>query len=40
LREILVRDEIDKAFRLHGPVLADIEDVFPAAPSRRKTRQS
>ena len=29
LREIVVRDEIDKAFRRHGPALADIEEVFP-----------
>ena len=41
LREIVVRDEIDKAFRLHGPELADIEDLFPAvAPRRRKARHS
>jgi hypothetical protein len=35
LREILVRDEIDKAFRRHGPVLANIEDLFPPARRRR-----
>jgi hypothetical protein len=37
LREILVRDEIDKAFRRHGPILADIEDLFhyPALPQKR-----
>jgi hypothetical protein len=37
LREILVRDEIDKAFRRHGPILADIEDFFhdPALPQKR-----
>ncbi|HEX4808861.1 MAG TPA: hypothetical protein VH325_08025 [Bryobacteraceae bacterium] len=29
LREIVVRDEIDRAFRKHGRVLADIEEVFP-----------
>jgi hypothetical protein len=34
LREILVRDEIDKAFRRHGPALANIEDLFP--PARRQ----
>lgn len=28
LRDILVRDAIDKAFRRYGPGLADIEDVF------------
>ena len=36
LREILVRDEIDKAFRRHGPTLAGIEELFPvAAPPGR-----
>ena len=35
LREIVIRDEIDKAFRRNGPVLADIEALFPA-PRRRK----
>jgi hypothetical protein len=35
LREILVRDEIDRAFRRHGPALADIEKLFPDAPTRR-----
>jgi hypothetical protein len=37
LREIVVRDEIDRAFRRHGSALADIEEVFPdaAAPRRR-----
>jgi hypothetical protein len=35
LREILVRDEIDKAFRRHGPVLADIEALYPnSGPTR------
>lgn len=29
LRDILVRDEIDKAFRRHGPELASIEELFP-----------
>jgi len=32
LREILVRDKIDRAFRRHGPSLAGIESVFPDAP--------
>ncbi|MGH9652756.1 MAG: hypothetical protein ACRD6B_04740, partial [Bryobacteraceae bacterium] len=32
LREIVVRDEIDKAFRKHGSVLAEIETVFPDPP--------
>ena len=37
LREVLIRDEIDKAFRRHGPTLADIEDIFPdpVLPRRR-----
>jgi|GEM_PF-1425725 len=35
LHEILIRDEIDKAFRKHGPELADIEDLFPAAARSR-----
>lgn len=35
LRDILVRDEIDKAFRRHGPALATIEELFPAAGRRR-----
>jgi hypothetical protein len=34
LREILVRDEIDKAFRRYGPALADIEKVFPDGRSK------
>ena len=29
LREIILRDAIDKAFERHGPALAGIEDVFP-----------
>ena len=36
LREILVRDEIDKAFRRQGPLLADIEEVFPDNVSLRR----
>ncbi len=28
LREILVRDQIDRAFRRHGPVLAGLESPF------------
>lgn len=35
LREVVVRDEIDKAFRRNGPVLADIEEFFPAARHRK-----
>ena len=38
LREILERDEIDRAFRRYSPALADIDEVFPdnvlPAPSR------
>jgi hypothetical protein len=33
LREIVVRDEIDRAFRSCGPILADIEEVFPDSPT-------
>jgi len=29
LREMIVRAEIEKAFRKYGPELADIESVFP-----------
>jgi hypothetical protein len=36
LQEILVRDEIDKAFRRHGIVLADLENVFPDGIARRR----
>ena len=32
LREILIRDEINKAFRRHSVSLADLEEVFPDAP--------
>jgi len=35
LRDILIRDEIDKAFRRHGPTLATIEELFPAAARRK-----
>ena len=34
LREILIRDQIDKAFLRHAPVLAEIEQVFPDPISR------
>lgn len=33
LTEIVVRDEIDRAFRKHGSVLAGIETVFPDPPA-------
>jgi hypothetical protein len=36
LRDVLVRDEIDKAFRRHGPALTNIEDLFPAARHQRR----
>jgi Arc/MetJ family transcription regulator len=36
LREIVVRDEIDKAFRKHGPELSGIEIVFPNSRPRRR----
>jgi hypothetical protein len=40
LRDVLIRDEIDKAFHTYGSTLADIEDPFPAAArSRRTTRR-
>jgi hypothetical protein len=29
LQELVVRDEIDRAFRRYGPSLADIDEVFP-----------
>jgi hypothetical protein len=35
LREVVVRDQIDKAFREHGPDLAGIEIVFPDRARRR-----
>jgi len=31
-----VSDEIDKAFRRHGSVLADLENVFPDGVARRR----
>jgi hypothetical protein len=37
LREMLIRDEIDAAFRKHGPELADIENVFVHPVSPRRT---
>ena len=36
LKEILIRDEMDKAFRRHAPVLAEIEQVFPDPPQKRR----
>ena len=29
LNEVLVRDEIDKAFQRHGPALASLAEMFP-----------
>jgi Bacterial antitoxin of type II TA system, VapB len=37
LREMLIRDEIDSAFRKHGRTLADIENVFGRPVSPRKS---
>ena len=36
LRELLVRNEIDRAFRRHGPVLAGVEAVFPDSVSTQR----
>jgi Arc/MetJ family transcription regulator len=36
LREILIRDEIDKAFRRHSGSLADLEEVFPDISSQQQ----
>ncbi len=36
LKEIVVRDEIDKAFRQHGPALAGLGVAFPDPPRRKK----
>lgn len=36
LQEIVVRDEIDTAFRRHGPGLAEVKAVFPDPPKLRK----
>ena len=33
LREVLVRDEINRAFRRQGPVLAELESPFADPPS-------
>jgi hypothetical protein len=35
LREILIRDDIDKAFRRLGPALANIEELFPTKTRRQ-----
>ena len=36
LQEVVIRDEIDKAFRKHGPALADIEEIFSdSSPKKR-----
>jgi hypothetical protein len=29
LREMILRNEINKTFDRHGPILADLEDAFP-----------
>ena len=36
LREIVVRDEIDKAFRRHSSTLAGLEAIFPDPGRSRK----
>ena len=38
LREIIVRDEIDRAFRRHSAALADLDAIFPDPARPRKTR--
>lgn len=36
LKEMLVKDEIDRAFRRAAPVLSGLEEVFPDPPAARK----
>lgn len=36
LREIVIRDEIDKAFKKYGHTLADIEETFPDSLNPRQ----
>jgi hypothetical protein len=38
LRDVIVRDEIDKAFKGNSAVLADLEVVFPDPPPNRRSR--
>ena len=38
LREVVVRDEIDRAFRRHSAALSDLDAVFPDPAQPRKTR--
>jgi hypothetical protein len=38
LREILLRDEIDRAFDRHSATLANLETVFPDTPAPRKRK--
>jgi hypothetical protein len=38
LQEMVVRDQIDKAFKRNSAVLADLEVVFPDPPPRRRSR--
>jgi len=38
LQEILVRDEIETAFRRHGPGLAELEAIFPDSVPRTPKR--
>lgn len=38
LQEIVIRDEIDTAFRRHGPGLAKLASIFPDGVSQRRTK--
>ena len=38
LREIVVREEIDRAFRRHSAALADLDAIFPDPGRRKKTQ--
>lgn len=40
LQEIVVRDEIETAFRRHGPGLAKLETIFPDGVLRSPKRPS
>lgn len=36
LRDVVTRAEIDQAFHLHGPALADLVEVFPDPPAAKR----
>lgn len=36
LQEVVVRDEIEKAFKRYGPRLADLEELFPDSVLQKK----